>query len=76
MHSNDCVPAGSNLYDDTDYQTVHFHTSLYDFVLESRSQRLAKAKNSVPIISQSLRWIWMKFGKLLRFVSLMNFVLS
>ena len=63
-----------NWFDDRYYWSLHSDTSLTD--LDSRSQECEKAKTSAPIISQSFQIIWMKFGLLLRFVHLMNFMLT
>ena len=56
--------------DDTYYQTLHL-----DLDLDSRSQGCKKIETSAPFVSQSFKWIGMKFVMLLRLIDLMILIL-
>ena len=66
----------SNSYDDGCYRTLHSDSSLDDLDLDSKLQWCEKVETSGSIISQSERWIWVKFGMLFRHFVLINLILS
>ena len=62
-------------YCDRYYSALRFYSSLTDLYLDSRSQECEKARNSVPVITQSFQSVVMEFGVLLRLCGVTNFML-
>ena len=49
-------------------------TSLLDLDLDSRSQECEKAKTSAPTISKSFQLISVEFGRVLKFIDVINLI--